>query len=189
MYRLDLLQWMCTTRSRRRRLVDVHLVRRQAWELSVGRRAWDGCLRCSLLWSRLISRECCLQRRYLRLILFGVSSLRALWCCTAKSWSLANEPGFALHLWRCLVLDLLLRLLKLRRVLLQPVNGNVRQIRSSDSSVDHGHHRRRYTSLQRLSQHRLLDASLIEAQYFLLSLLLLLLSLVLLCFSDEPMAH
>jgi len=74
--------------------------------------------------------------------------------------------------------DLLLLLLKLGIVLVQPVQGDGRQIPSTDPSEYHGDHLRRNAPLQRFSQHVVFEPTLLQSQLFLPCLLLFLLPFV-----------
>lgn len=87
------------------------------------------------------------------------------------------------------MLLLLLRCLQLRSMLLQPLHADRSQTRSSHAGIDHGHQLRRHTALEGFTQHRLFDASLLQAKRLLPGLLFLLLALVFLGLRNEPLTH
>ena len=84
---------------------------------------------------------------------------------------------------------LLLRCLHLRSVLVQPFHADLAEARASHAGIYHGNQLWWHTALERLTQHGLLDTSLLQAQRLLPGLFLLLLPLVFLGLCDEPMPH
>ena len=63
------------------------------------------------------------------------------------------------------------------------------QVRSTYASIDHRNHSRRNARVQRVSQHRLLDLTLLESESFLPRLFFLLPPLFFLCFGGQVVAH
>jgi hypothetical protein len=84
---------------------------------------------------------------------------------------------------------LLLRCLHLRGILMQPVHADLAETRASHTGIYQRNQLWWHTALERLTQHGLLDTSLLQAQRFLPSLFFLLLPLVFLGLCDEPMPH
>lgn len=92
---------------------------------------------------------------------------------------LTEKALLSSHLRRRLLLDLLLGRLQLRVVLMQHLQTRAGQARSTNTGVHHGYHIRRHTTIQRLTQHRLLDLPLLKPQLLLPRPLFFLLPLVL----------
>jgi hypothetical protein len=74
-------------------------------------------------------------------------------------------------------------------VLLRPFQCLIRESALAHTSKDQRNHGRRNATIQRVSQHALLDFPLLDAKSFLLGALLFLLTLVLLGLCLEPVAH
>ena len=127
--------------------------------------------------------------------LFALLDVCWLWRCWWNrmecAWCLAEQArvsSIACVGWRVDGM-LLLRCLHLRSVLVQPVHADLTETCSSHAGIYQRDQLWRHAALERLTQHGLLDTSLLQAQRLLPGLLFLLLPLIFLGLCDEPMPH